>query len=272
MVWDEELARVAQRWADQCRPGHDHSRNLDRFAVGQNVATTWTHNQESPSKGDPEFVRHIRGWFGEVKKFGFKMRHIDPFMFRMETGHYTQLAWAESYMVGCGYSYYKDPQRGMSKLYVCNYGPGGNFLGAPMYKIGFPGMLECSRHGDLKQSSKYLGLCDVQGVRYIDHMCSTVGTPPLVDTPPPHHSPTPRPHPSIFHQVMGDNALSDLAMNTSHMLMNGLRNTIDIGMSGVMDTVNLAGLGMKNTVHLAETGMRNTMDLAGDMMNNLLKG
>ena len=24
MVWDEELAVIAQRWADQCMPGHDH--------------------------------------------------------------------------------------------------------------------------------------------------------------------------------------------------------------------------------------------------------
>ena len=28
MVWDEELARIAQRWADQCMPGHDHRRNM----------------------------------------------------------------------------------------------------------------------------------------------------------------------------------------------------------------------------------------------------
>ena len=28
LVWDDELAEVAQRWADQCMPGHDHDRNL----------------------------------------------------------------------------------------------------------------------------------------------------------------------------------------------------------------------------------------------------
>ena len=27
-VWDEELARVSQRWADQCMPGHDQRRNV----------------------------------------------------------------------------------------------------------------------------------------------------------------------------------------------------------------------------------------------------
>ena len=27
-VWDEELARISQRWADQCMPGHDQRRNV----------------------------------------------------------------------------------------------------------------------------------------------------------------------------------------------------------------------------------------------------
>ena len=61
-------------------------------------------------------------------------------------------------MVGCGYAYYDDPKRGFSKLYVCNYGPGGNLVGSSMYQVGFPGLMKC---GDfkLKQSSKYIGLC-----------------------------------------------------------------------------------------------------------------
>ena len=33
MVWDEELAVIAQRWADQCMPGHDHRRNVGERGV-----------------------------------------------------------------------------------------------------------------------------------------------------------------------------------------------------------------------------------------------
>ena len=81
-MWDDELARIAQRWADQCMPGHDHRRNVgkwsrcrraelysvypDRFAVGQNVATTWTFQRMPHNNDSPEFKRHIRGWFDEV--------------------------------------------------------------------------------------------------------------------------------------------------------------------------------------------------------------
>ena len=61
-------------------------------------------------------------------------------------------------MVGCGFAYYDDPKRGFSKLYVCNYGPGGNLVGGDMYKMGFPGMMSCQDF-DLRQSSRYVGLC-----------------------------------------------------------------------------------------------------------------
>ena len=33
MVWDDELAIIAQRWADQCMPGHDHRRNVGKYHV-----------------------------------------------------------------------------------------------------------------------------------------------------------------------------------------------------------------------------------------------
>jgi hypothetical protein len=36
MVWDDELSRIAQRWADQCMPGHDHRRN-----VGKGYSPAW---------------------------------------------------------------------------------------------------------------------------------------------------------------------------------------------------------------------------------------
>jgi len=226
MVWDEELARIAQRWADQCMPGHDHRRNVDRYAVGQNVATTWTFKRMPPSRDSPEFKRHIMGWFDEVNKYRWRSRDISPFMFRMDTGHYTQLGWADTYMVGCGYAYYDDPKRGFSKLYVCNYGPGGNLVGGSMYKMGFPGMMGCQDF-DLRQSSRYVGLCEVPTARYPSHMCQDVNTPPLMEMPPDHHMPTPRPHPSIFHEMMGDNAFSNLAMQSTHLLMKGVKHTMD---------------------------------------------
>jgi hypothetical protein len=50
------------------------------------------------------------------------------------------------------------------------------------------------------------------GEQYVDHMCENVGLPPLEETPPPHHLPTPRPSPSIFHDMMVTRTFSSLMM------------------------------------------------------------
>ena len=64
----------------------------DRYAVGQNVATTWSYSRTPPSKDKPEFKRHVMGWFDEVTRFQWRARDIEPFNFRMDTGHYTQVS------------------------------------------------------------------------------------------------------------------------------------------------------------------------------------
>jgi len=55
--------------------------------------------------------------------------------FNEETGHYTQVVWAETYKVGCGFKAYQASD-GYKKFYVCNYGPGGNIIGGSMYTEG----------------------------------------------------------------------------------------------------------------------------------------
>ena len=55
----------------------------------------------------------------------------------METGHFTQLVWAETTHVGCGYIKFKDsanPSFPYATWVTCNYGPAGNFDGEPLYK------------------------------------------------------------------------------------------------------------------------------------------
>ncbi|KAK4296518.1 hypothetical protein Pmani_030994 [Petrolisthes manimaculis] len=74
-----------------------------------------------------------------------------------------QMVWAETYLVGCGYAFYKDPSLGYTKIYVCNYAPGGNVIGGSMYKLGFPGQQYCVNDG-LHPSHIYEGLCDRDAV------------------------------------------------------------------------------------------------------------
>ncbi|XP_076300386.1 venom allergen 5.01 isoform X2 [Lasioglossum baleicum] len=147
MVWDDELAAVAQRWADRCAENHDNLRNVQRFAVGQNIARMWTTRPPGPYDDQPDWRQRIYDWFKEVQHYRTGYSEA--------TGHYTQLVWGDTFLLGCGYSFYYDPARGYTKNYVCNYGPSGNVLGYQPYQSGPPA---CGSYG-MSYSNRYAGLC-----------------------------------------------------------------------------------------------------------------
>merc|ERR1712215_20615 len=137
VVWNNEIAMIAQKWANQCKFGHDQSRNkCDGKYVGQNVywSSVMMKTQKEQLKG---VVDAIKSWYSEVKK-PFTTS-IDPFKWNSACGHYTQVVWAETSEVGCGFSSNK-----AGTNIVCNYAVGGNMIGGTMYKKG-PGCSACPR-------------------------------------------------------------------------------------------------------------------------------
>lgn len=157
MVWDDELAAVAQKWALTCAEVHDTSRDVRRFAVGQNIARTW---KSKPFDSEPNWRRRIFAWFNEGQNYDTG--------FSRATGHYTQLVWSETFLVGCGYSFYYDPARGYTKNYVCNYGPSGNVLGYEPYQLGEP---SCNSFG-MSFSNRYSGLCSHGSYYHLGAYCA----------------------------------------------------------------------------------------------------
>ncbi|XP_055355119.1 uncharacterized protein LOC129600583 [Paramacrobiotus metropolitanus] len=109
MEWNEEAARIAQRWANECKFEHDKGevRVTQQFKCGQNLARSW------PKPMSWNLTMQL--WFDERKDFIFDGHP------RGMVGHYTQLVWAQSYQLGCGY---KDC--GTFHHYVCDYCPAGN--------------------------------------------------------------------------------------------------------------------------------------------------
>jgi len=130
MTWDDELATVAQRWADQCNFGHDSERRVSRFSVGQNVAIR-KHSNRQP-KGE-ENRKMVQAWYDEVDQFS--RNGVGSFRFDSSTGHYTAVVWANTHKVGCGVTVFQDG-RFISTYLVCNYGPAGNVRGEPIYTQG----------------------------------------------------------------------------------------------------------------------------------------
>ena len=54
-----------------------------RFAVGQNIARTWTTRPPGPYDSEPNWRRQIASWFNEVQHYRAG--------FSPSTGHYTQV-------------------------------------------------------------------------------------------------------------------------------------------------------------------------------------
>ncbi|XP_059607622.1 venom allergen 5-like [Phlebotomus argentipes] len=156
MKWDNELAAKAQQWASECTFEHDPSRYLNRFTMGQNLAIMWSTEPLGEHEGD--FPSRIQNWFNEVRDYGWGSS------WSPKTGHYSQLVWGETNLVGCGFSEYYDGYK-YNKLWVCNYGPGGNVVGVDPYSTGSPA---CQNYG-LSTSSRYPGLCDKPGLQTISY-------------------------------------------------------------------------------------------------------
>ncbi|XP_033217148.1 venom allergen 5-like [Belonocnema kinseyi] len=154
MYWDEELANGAQKWANNCTFGHNskEEREVARFKVGQNIAQTKTKRNSSDAK---EFGKQINKWFDEHQNFNFGPIKSNG-VFK-KTGHYTQVIWANSYMIGCGYSRFRNQKGVTYHLYICHYGPSGNEKNESPYKIG---RRKCPTNWG--HSKKYPNLCSLK--------------------------------------------------------------------------------------------------------------
>ncbi|XP_070156708.1 venom allergen 3-like [Polyergus mexicanus] len=156
LYWDSELASGAQNWANQCIFAHndEKDRKIERFPVGQNIGLKKMRGSQNIAK--IEFSKQINKWFSEHEDYQFSA--IDTKIIKV-VGHYTQLAWANTYLVGCGYSQYKTSNNTAYQFYVCHYGPTGNEFGKLPYIVG-----NRSCDYSLKISDKYPNLCSFKNV------------------------------------------------------------------------------------------------------------
>ncbi|KZS11284.1 putative Venom allergen [Daphnia magna] len=141
LIWDEELAVMAQTHAQQCVFEHDTCRDVSRFRVGQNI---YIGASSADNLGTSNWNAAVTSWYDEVDDM--KAAYVTSFPTNPPSviGHYTQVVWATSYTVGCGVAYYQSTATfgagfPYNRLYVCNYGPTGNFINSPVYAQGTAG-------------------------------------------------------------------------------------------------------------------------------------
>ncbi|XP_060075831.1 peptidase inhibitor 16-like [Ylistrum balloti] len=130
MVWNDDLAALAQSYADRCIWGHNAARskgNTGFSYVGENLFVTTAQGGVEPSAA-------VEAWEGEVKDYHYKTLKCNP---GKMCGHYTQVVWHSSTHVGCGVKKCSTLQNSPmtdATLIVCNYGPGGNYRGEAPYE------------------------------------------------------------------------------------------------------------------------------------------
>lgn len=110
------------------------------------------------------WAKAVNDWNSEIAIYAKINPNVESFQ---ETttgviGHFTQVVWAETYLIGCGYAVYLEG--GMTKnLYVCQYAPAGNMLGTPVYLKATSATDKACPTGTTASNTEFPGLCCLSG-------------------------------------------------------------------------------------------------------------
>ena len=266
LQWDPELARVAQRLADQCKFAHDcpDCRRVQRFKVGQNLYQSFSTRKDEGSN----WRAAIDSWYDEISQF--PASSVARYRFSPQTGHYSQLVWGSTHRLGCGVTQFRKG-RFNARLYVCNYGTTGNIVRRPVYKQG-PSCSSCPCGTEC--SAAYPGLClasnttaccdifcmftrpDIITNEITDMTMETVGAVGGVAMGTVH---------GAMHAAQG---VGHMAMHTAHGAGSLAMQTVHGAMQGAQDVGNMAMQGAQGVGSLA----MHTVQGVGSEVNSLVQG
>ncbi|XP_071788902.1 GLIPR1-like protein 1 [Asterias amurensis] len=130
MVWNDDLAKMAQAWSEKCVFAHGQPDGITSpFPhVGQNL---YVASGTVVAPPDGQVVSKY--WHDEVAFFDFDDNECSGVC-----GHYTQEVWSDTTDLGCGWAFCPTVENAFDNGWVvtCNYGPGGNYEGEKPYKAG----------------------------------------------------------------------------------------------------------------------------------------
>jgi uncharacterized protein YkwD len=114
LVWSDNLAGVAQSWAQQLvSEGRLHHRANPRY--GENLYLI------AGAQATPNDV--VSAWAGEQKNYDYRTNTC-----RSQCGHYTQIVWRTTKELGCAVARSRN-----TEVWVCEYNPPGNYAGERPY-------------------------------------------------------------------------------------------------------------------------------------------
>ncbi|KAM4883202.1 GLIPR1-like protein 1 [Thomomys bottae] len=129
MSWNADLARIAKEWSIKCKLEHNPCTTKpyqcfeDYEYVGENM---WLG-------GISDFTPKaaVTFWHNESLYYDY-----DSLSCSQVCGHYTQIVWANTNKIGCAITICPNLGGTSIALFVCNYGPAGNFANKAPYIKG----------------------------------------------------------------------------------------------------------------------------------------
>ena len=126
LVWDDLLAAVAQSYAENCVWAHNANRTTQYASIGGSGYVG--ENIAMGTAGFYSVVDLAQLWADEEAGWTYDTVTSTNLA---GVGHYTQMIWAGTLAVGCGAAACTG-----DTFLVCDYGPGGNYLGQAPYVSG----------------------------------------------------------------------------------------------------------------------------------------
>ncbi len=114
LVWSNDMAKVARDWANTL---------LATGAFEHRTDHQYGENLLEASGFEPTPAQVVDAWASEAKDYQYSANSCSGVC-----GHYTQLVWRDTKIVGC--AMVRDAKR---EIWVCNYAPYGNIVGQRPY-------------------------------------------------------------------------------------------------------------------------------------------
>lgn len=128
LTWSEELAALAQDWANYLLQEnlfqHRPPSQRDGGKIGENLSSSVS---STPGAAIRSPHRAVQGWIEERQHYDYASNTCTS---GEQCGHYTQMVWDDTREVGCAVARNETRTR---EVWVCNYTPGGNFVGQRPY-------------------------------------------------------------------------------------------------------------------------------------------
>lgn len=128
LVWDPDLAAIADAWVRQCRDVDAPTGLVDHNAGRSNGYPTYVGENIYGSSGQASGTAATASWVAEKANYDYASNTCAA---GRVCGHYTQVVWRNTTKVGC--ALYTCAGLRYGSTVVCNYAPGGNVNGQRPY-------------------------------------------------------------------------------------------------------------------------------------------